>query len=430
MSPHIPRDPEEKEQLREDLRKMGYEGLLDEPWGLKSWEMVQEFLRVRSNQWEETICRMPEKWTVDKWVDVYRFKKEGRPVAGQTDTWVDGKFCSPINSKDGHLMDNCIDPRQCRILEFVVLIVYSEKPRQVTKVVGNTIFGSLSGEYIVNWGQMIQEVIHHLVSHLEKGKPTPISPYLFHLYSRNMCLQEEEIDEIEAARKYLEASITSEEEEDKEGDEESEQQSPSPPDLFKGAETSSSGSMKSTYKPPEGSPRMRIPEWRSITMYEGDPFRRTFEELEQACYHYLNLHTITSRVSKLLDDCKFGNIERELKKLQSTDTKALESEVADLKLKILLKNDEVEELSKRLKCFELLQQAIGTPGNVVNKARLFDENIRVEGEISAKKVIKVLVIFTRNMETTLAGMRKLVTGSTTGEPSRPSIPPPTETPHR
>ena len=73
-------------------------------------------------------------------------------MAGRIDRWINGKFQSPINSKDGHSVEDCVDPREQRILEFVVLIIYPEKPKQVTKVVGNTIFGSLSGEYIVNWG--------------------------------------------------------------------------------------------------------------------------------------------------------------------------------------------------------------------------------------------------------------------------------------
>ena len=51
--------------------------------------------------------------------------------AGRTGTWIDGKFRSPINSKDGHSVEDCIDPReQRRVLEFVVPIVYPEKPRQ------------------------------------------------------------------------------------------------------------------------------------------------------------------------------------------------------------------------------------------------------------------------------------------------------------
>ena len=128
----------------------------------------------------------------------------------RTDRWIDSKFRSPINSKNGHSIDNCINPRECRILEFVVSIIYPEKPKQVTKVVDNTIFGSLSREYVVNWSQVIHEVVHRLVAHLEKGKPTPINPYLFHLYSMNECLKDEEIDEIEVARKYLELGISPE----------------------------------------------------------------------------------------------------------------------------------------------------------------------------------------------------------------------------
>ena len=113
--------------------------------------MVQEFLRPRTNQWENTIRRLSEKWTADSWADVYGFRKEGKIVAGRTDRWINGKFWSPINSKDGHSIDDCIDPRERRVLEFVVPIIYPEKPKQVTKVVGNTIFGSFSREYIVNW---------------------------------------------------------------------------------------------------------------------------------------------------------------------------------------------------------------------------------------------------------------------------------------
>ena len=141
-------------------------------------------------------------------MEVYSFWKEGRTIARRTDRWIDGKFRSPINSKDGHTIDDCVNPRERRILEFVISIIYSEKPKQITKVVGKTIFGSLSREYKVNWDHVIHEVVHRLVAHLEKKKPFSIRPYLFHLYSRNECLKEEEIEELEVARKYLELGIT------------------------------------------------------------------------------------------------------------------------------------------------------------------------------------------------------------------------------
>ena len=54
---------------------------------------------------------------------------------------------------------------------------------------------------------MIQEVIGHLVSNLEKGKASPISPYFFYLYYRNECLRGEEMKEVEVARECLEYGI-------------------------------------------------------------------------------------------------------------------------------------------------------------------------------------------------------------------------------
>ena len=73
-------------QLIEDLEKMGCEGLILEPWAVKSEAMVQEFQAQRSNEWEGTIRRDPEHWTADKWADVYNFQKEGRMRAGRTET--------------------------------------------------------------------------------------------------------------------------------------------------------------------------------------------------------------------------------------------------------------------------------------------------------------------------------------------------------
>ena len=74
----------------------------------------------------------------------------------------------------------------------MVPILYSEKPNRVTKEVGNTIFGALSGEYKVTWRQVFHEVVDKLVSRLGKEKSTPISLYLFHLYSKFKCLREED----------------------------------------------------------------------------------------------------------------------------------------------------------------------------------------------------------------------------------------------
>ena len=73
VAPTIPKDPVEKDQLKKDLKRMGCEGLIAQPWTLKSREMVQEFSQPCSNEWEGTIGRLPEKWIVDSWAEVYGF---------------------------------------------------------------------------------------------------------------------------------------------------------------------------------------------------------------------------------------------------------------------------------------------------------------------------------------------------------------------
>ena len=75
--------------------------------------------------------------------------------ARRTDKWIDGKFDSSINPNDGYAASDCVDLREWRVLEFIVPILYLEKPGRVTKEIGNTIFSALAGEYKVSWGQII-----------------------------------------------------------------------------------------------------------------------------------------------------------------------------------------------------------------------------------------------------------------------------------
>ena len=78
-------------------------------------------------------------------MEVYSFQKEGRGLESRTDKYVDGKFSILINPKDGYTVVKCLDPRERRVLEFVVPILYPEKPSWIIVTVGNTIFGALSG---------------------------------------------------------------------------------------------------------------------------------------------------------------------------------------------------------------------------------------------------------------------------------------------
>ena len=64
-----------------------------------------------------------------------------------------------VNPKDGYAVADCKDPRVKRVLEFLVPLLYPEKPTRVTITVGNTIFGALSGERPVDWGIVVKDLV-------------------------------------------------------------------------------------------------------------------------------------------------------------------------------------------------------------------------------------------------------------------------------
>ena len=88
-----------------------------------------------------------------------RLWKRRRRYASQTDWFIDGMFSGRVNSKDEYAVADCKDPRVKRVLEFLVPLLYPEKPTRVTITVGNTIFGALSGERPVDWGIVVKDLV-------------------------------------------------------------------------------------------------------------------------------------------------------------------------------------------------------------------------------------------------------------------------------
>ena len=125
---------------------------------------------------------------------------------------------------------------------------------------------------------------------------------------------------------------------------------------------------------------------------------------------------------------------KELKKLKEKDMTSLKTQntslakkVVDLKVELALWKDEIRKLKVKTESLERIREVVGIPRDILNKARLFDNGIKMEEEISAAKIVPILVVFTRKMEVALADIRKLVFGSSVGETSWPSMPPPKDT---
>ena len=78
-------------------------------------------------------------------------------------------------------------------------------------------------------------------------------------------------------------------------------------------------------------------------------------------------------------------------------------------MEITKKDKEIRQLHAQTKeGLDRIWDFIGNSSNVVNKAQLFDNEVKTEGQLSAPKIVNELVEFGQKMEVTLVEMRKLL----------------------
>ena len=134
----------------------------------------------------------------------------GRDLRPKLIKFIGGKFRNATNPKDGFAIADCEDSRAKRVLEFLIPILYPEKPTQVKVTVGNTIFGALLGEQKVDSGIVLQAMVAKLVEGARKLKATLMEPYLFHLYMGQEVLNVEEMVAYEIGLDLLKYDCTPE----------------------------------------------------------------------------------------------------------------------------------------------------------------------------------------------------------------------------
>ena len=170
--------------------------------------MIREQKLERNNIFDATIRDRPKEWTAEVWREVYNFLPGGGGMANRTDKYVEGKFLHEVDPKDGFLVRECKDARERRLLEFLVPIVHPDKPTRVTRTLRNTIFEALSGERSVDWSIIFMELVNRLVGGAGKTKPTPICPFLYHLYESKGLLTKDEKTDYKAAQELNRYRIT------------------------------------------------------------------------------------------------------------------------------------------------------------------------------------------------------------------------------
>ena len=160
----IPGNVFELGMLKSDLDDLGCAGLLERPWNLKNEDFIQQFVLIREgklerNMFDTTIRDRSEEWTAGVWREVYDFQPGGSGLANRTDLYIEGKFRNDADPKDGFSVRECRNPKEHKLLEFLIPIVHPDKPTRVTRTIGNTIFGALSGGRPVDWGKVFSELV-------------------------------------------------------------------------------------------------------------------------------------------------------------------------------------------------------------------------------------------------------------------------------
>ena len=138
--PGVLSNTKDRELLEEDLRQIKCHGLMEKPWNLRREDMVAELMAEKDNRWVTTMRQAPDRWTAVVWRKVYSCPRQGKGMASRIDRFIEGKFSTWVNLKDGFVVLDCKEARAKRALEFLVPLLYPEKPTRVTIMVGNTIY--------------------------------------------------------------------------------------------------------------------------------------------------------------------------------------------------------------------------------------------------------------------------------------------------
>ena len=192
------------------------------------------------------------------------------------------------------------------MLEFLIPILYLEKPTQVTVTVGNTIFGALLGEQKVDWGVVLQAMVAKLVEGARKLKAMSIGPYLFHLYMGQEVLNGEELVAYEIGLDLLKYDCTAEPDPDQDQDSPT-RSDPAP------STSAKNNKQKKGDRPGSSQDRGDRNKTKELTQQELEEMSRSFDHairwMEPAKAQYNQFGDVVANVCKTLGDVAIQDID-------------------------------------------------------------------------------------------------------------------------
>jgi hypothetical protein len=307
-------------------------------------------------------------------------------LAGRKDEYVKDCFQELPSPKDGYAIEDCTDARHRRVLMFLVPILYPEKPNRITVTIGNTIFGALNGGRKVNWARIIANLVILLAARVGKSRASPICPFLYHLYERKELLRPEEEKSWkihEAMKKYGESGSSDEDGSGSGSDDESEEEEEEECQVLLNRQPKR---QRQEEKPAQGDATL-------ISKVEGVPATSSKDRFEAICKALGEMqaeHRMKGELLRVvcqLADCTPTNLPDRIRKMVTKhslveDSKRLKEANARLNLEVgsLINENRAAKAhaeaavaaAKKIRMFA--HQA----GEVVAKAKLFDEKVGIE----------------------------------------------------
>ena len=160
----------------------------------------------------------------------------------------------------------------------------------------------------------------------------------------------------------------------------------------------------------EAGPSREIP-WKDIDLstfkFPEPPFKRVRDRLTELQNQYFRMEHITRGVNRALGNCGPGNILRELaKRTDRKHVETLETKKAQLATQMAAMTQELAQKSEEIRKYQAEQavvlsrvrELVDHPGEIVNKAHLYDQLMESANPSSAWQMLPILVKYSRSMK--------------------------------
>ena len=275
----------------------------------------------------------------------------------------------------------------------------------------------------MDWGLLIYDVVARMVGLVSKGKPTMVCPFMFHLYKERQVPWSSELATYTLAMEMVKYDYTPDPEPNPE-------RAPIP--SHSGSEwprpTSTLEKNKKRKTPTnrrgESSTQRRDSNLDEPSTSEIERNAQAFDNaitwIETTRENFDALGQIVKDVAEVLEITDLRDFDRVLstipkpRDLAERDNRiqGLQKDKAIFNAWIPRKEVDRAQANKKIsEAFSLLtqfQSYVGQPGDVVTKARIFDETVAKRLPVTGSKVINIVVDYSSKMEVLLVGMRKLM----------------------